>query len=298
MPSEIVGGVHGSQLDAATWRALEELYDRVWPGLPRRLRVAERLGARWADHTTPFTWFEGGRALATVGVLEHPIVLHGRDVVVAGIHSVGTDPDLRGKGLCGALLDAALTWVDERFTLAKLSTAVPAVFTSRGFRTLPTARFAVPLRAPDRPGSLRRVDLDDADQHRRMRDRLARRTPVSDVIATRDPGWLCLIDAAIERVTDRWFFEAPTLDAVLVAERGEREWIVHDVISAGPMPELGALASVLPGPFDRIVLGFTPDRIAPAATAEPVHDIPDVLAMVRGPWPALPPVGIPPLWEH
>src|SRR5688572_9540055 len=94
------GGIHGSALPPDEWAAIDALYQRVWQGMPARLRQAEVLGARWADHTTPFTWFEGGRALATVGVLEHPVVLSGREITIGGIHSVGTDPAHRGRGLC------------------------------------------------------------------------------------------------------------------------------------------------------------------------------------------------------
>jgi hypothetical protein len=198
--------------------------------------------------------------------------------------------------MCRALLDAALAWADERHDLSKLSTHVPEVFAPRGFRIMPTSRFVARASAGARAGELRRLDLSTEPDRDVLHARFAVRTPVSHVLGTRDTGWLCTIDAALARVTNAWFFDAPTLDALVVATQRDGTWIVHDIIGAR-LPDLDALIAVLPGPFDRVALTFTPDRIAPHAIAEPTPPADGVL-MVRGDWPELGPIGIPALWEH
>lgn len=280
------GGVPGTNLDRSEWNAIFALYGATWPRLPERIQHAEALGARWAEHTTPFTWFEHGRALAHVGVLEHPVRLAGADTAIAGFHAVCTDPDHRGRGLCRKVLQAALDWSSSRFPLAKLSTAVPRVYESAGFALRPTHHFALPSR-PVTPTPLRRMDLDDPDDLRLLQDHLASRVPISDVFATRDPGWLILIDAALAGVTATWFHHAPEADAILVGEQTDTGWIIDDLITSHLPPEVPPLAG-------EVVLRFTPDHVAPEATPVPAP----AEFMVRGPWPELPLFGVPALWEH
>jgi GNAT superfamily N-acetyltransferase len=280
------GGVPGMDLSPAEWAGIVALYGRVWPRLPDRIRHAEALGARWAEQTTPFTWFEHGRALAHVGVLEHPVRLAGTDTSIAGFHAVCTDPDHRGRGLCRRVLQAAIEWASPRFSLMKLSTAVPQVYESAGFVLRPTHHFALPSR-PVTSTPLRRMDLRDAADLRLLRDHLARRVPISDVFATRDPGWLILIDAALAGVTATWFHHAAEADAIVVGEQNDTGWDIDDLITPRRPPQLPPLAG-------EVVLRFTPDLVAPDATPVPVP----AELMVRGPWPELPPFGVPALWEH
>ncbi|MCA9667862.1 MAG: GNAT family N-acetyltransferase [Myxococcales bacterium] len=290
------GGVAGAALSQREWDAIHALYERVWPAMPARLRRAEALGARWADHTTPFTVFERGRAIATVGVLAHPLRLRGEDVLVGGIHSVGTDPERRGEGHCRRALDAAVRWAEQRFELLKLSTSVPPVFAGVGFVKQPLFTFAVE-HAGAGSGALRRLDLARAEDLALVRQRMAQRTPLSNVLATRDEGWLVLIDAALASVTASWFYDAPELESVLVAEhdQGGACWTVHDVIGAR-LPALGVLLAALPAPCQRVIVTFTPDRIAGPWGRERVGG--DDALMLRGAWPELPAFGMPPLWEH
>jgi hypothetical protein len=56
-------------------------------------------------------------------------------------------------------MDAAVAWIDKRFDLAKLSTAIPAFYRRRGFSVVPTHRF-VAQRAGG-CGSARAATLDD-----------------------------------------------------------------------------------------------------------------------------------------
>lgn len=283
----LCGSVHGAALSPQEWTAIEALYERVWPGMPARLRHAEVLGARWAECTTPFSWFEDGRAVATVGVLEHPIRLAGADTVVAGVHAVATDPDFRGRGLCRQLMQVAIAWAAPRLPLMELSTATPAVYTSSDFALCPTYEFEVPP-ANASPIELRLMDLDDPADLVLLRRRALNRAPVSEVYATREPGWMTIIDACLARVTARWFYDIPALDAVLVAQQTEDGWAVHDLITT-QLPER------LPPLEGRVTLWFAPDKLAANATAVP---LPTAEFMRHGPWPALPPFGVPALWEH
>src|SRR6185295_16167795 len=69
---------------------------RVWPKILPAVALADSLGFSWAEVSTPFVHYAGDRAVAHVGVIELPLVIGGRQRMVASIHGVCTDPDHRG----------------------------------------------------------------------------------------------------------------------------------------------------------------------------------------------------------
>src|SRR5262245_111203 len=284
-------GRPGPDCDATFWRALHMLQDRIWPQMSARIETARKLGVPWEAETTPFAWVEEGHALAHVGVIAHPLRLLGEDRVVAGIHAVCVDPEARGRGLGRRCMEAALAWIDERFDLAKLSTAIPAFYGRWGFSVVPTHRF-IAQRAGG-AGPARPSILDDTA---RIRALPSARTPASNVYATRDPGWLPIIDLALQGRLPDGILMVPERDCLIVARQHEDALHLDDVVG----PELPALEEVLaaiPFRFERVIYGFTPDRLDPAARAEQVPREEGVM-QVRGAWPKLPPFAVSSVWEH
>ena len=55
--------------------------------------------------------------------------------------------------------------------------------------------------------------------------------------------------------------------------------------------------TAIPFRFERVIYGFTPDRLDPDARPEPVPVEAGVM-QVRGPWPKLPPFAVSSVWEH
>jgi GNAT superfamily N-acetyltransferase len=284
-------GRPGTDYDAAFWRALHALQDRIWPQLSARIDVARKLGVHWEAATTPFAWIEEERALAHVGVIAHPLHLLGEDRVVAGIHAMCTDPEARGRGLGRRCMDAAVAWIDERFDLAKLSTAIPAFYGRWGFSVLPTHRFVA-----ERAGGGGPAHPATRDDTPRIHALLSARTPTSDVYATREPGWLPIINLALQGRLPDGLLVVPQRDFLIVARRQGEVLLLEDVIG----PELPALEEVLaaiPFRFERVIYGFTPDRLDPGARPEPVP-IEEGVMQIRGAWPQLPPFAVPSVWEH
>ena len=250
-------GRPGTDYDATFWQALHALQDRVWPQLSARLEAARKLDVHWEAQTTPFAWVEEQRALAHVGVIAHPLRLLGEDRVVAGIHAVCVDPEARGRGLARRCMEAALAWIDERFDLAKLSTASPP--STRGGASLwhqPTgSSLSVPAVA-----ARRAPRLDDTT---RIRALFSARAPTSDVYATREPGWLPIINLALQRRLPDSLLVVPQRDFLIVARQQGEVLHLDDVV--GPeLPGLEEVLAAIPFRFERVIYGFTPDRLDPA----------------------------------
>jgi GNAT superfamily N-acetyltransferase len=284
-------GRPGPDYDATFWQALHTLQDRIWPKMSARVEVARKLGVHWEAETTPFAWVEEGRALAHVGVIAHPLRLLGEDRVVAGIHAVCVDPEARGRGLGRRCMEAAIAWIDERFELVKLSTAIPAFYGRWGFSVLPTHRF-IAHRAggggPARPAIL--------DDRARIGALLSARTSTSNVYATREPGWLPIINLALQGRLPGGVLVVPQRDFLIVARQQGKMLHLDDVV--GPeLPGLDEVLAAIPFRFERVCYGFTPDRLDPGARSELVPCQEGVM-QVRGPWPKLPPFAVSSVWEH
>jgi GNAT superfamily N-acetyltransferase len=284
-------GRSGTDYDIAFWQALHALQDRIWPQMSARIEVARKLGVHWETETTPFAWIEEKRALAHVGVIAHPLRLLGEDRVVAGIHAVCVDPEARGRGLGRRCMEAAVAWIDERFNLAKLSTTIPAFYDRWGFSAVPTHRFVAQRTGGGGPA--RPATLDDTT---RLHALLSVRTPTSDIYATREPGWLPIIDLALQARLPHGVLVVPQRDFLIVARQHAEVLHLDDVV--GPeLPGLEEVLAAIPFRFERVIYNFTPDRLDPGARPEPVPVEAGVL-LVRGAWPELPPFGVSSVWEH
>jgi GNAT superfamily N-acetyltransferase len=271
--------------DPAARAAIHRLFDSVWPKLPERLEIARRAGADWHAVSTPFARFEGGEALAHVGVITIPMVHDGTPVKVAGIHAVGCHPGHRGRGHIRALLDEALTSLDV--PTAQLTTHSPRVFEGAGFRSVSQTASVVRLPAARMP--VRKLSVSDAADVALVHRLCSTRTPLSHRLGVTEPGWLLIIDEVLEQ----WGFErlhySAELDALLafgVSDQAKLELL--DVVAA-ELPPLERILACLPAGHETARVLFALDRFeADAIRTEPAW--PDFFVMVRGPYPEGPAV--------
>jgi GNAT superfamily N-acetyltransferase len=287
-------GRPGTDHDPAWWAAVHALYDEAFPGLPRGIAAARAAGVDWRTVTTPFALFENGRCVAHVGLIWHPMLLDGHRLRVAGVHAVCTAQSHRRQGLCRELLEAALAHAGP--ALAKLHTDDPPVYTGRGFRVVPTWRFAAataPRMVHWRPLHPIENDLDN----RILRDLLKDRSPVSHRCSSADEGWMVLIDAALSGRLAGDFRLLPDHEAVVCGERMADGRVLVTACIARELPPAEVVLGALADLGEHFVWSFSPDRLDPAAVPEPA---PARIGhfMVRGGWPVAEPFGISPLWEH
>lgn len=290
----LTAGRPGTDHDDRWWAAVHALYDEAFPGLPRGIAAARAIGIDWRAVTTPFAFFEDGRCIAHVGLIWHPMLLDGERHQIAGIHAVCTARTHRRQGLCRALLERALDHAGP--ALAKLHTDDPPVYTGRGFRVVPTWRFAAAT--PPQPVHWRPLRPIENDlDNRILRDILARRSPVSRRCCSRDEGWMVLIDAALSGRLAGDFRFLPDHEAVVCGQRLDDGRVLVTACFARTLPPAAVVLGALADLGDRFVWSFSPELLDPGAVPEPA---PAAIGhfMVRGDWPLPAPFGISPLWEH
>jgi predicted N-acetyltransferase YhbS len=272
---------------------LAALFGRVWRTLPAAAERAGALGFRWTDVSTPFVRWDGRyRAIAHVGVIEVPLVLEGRRVRVGSVHAVCTDPDLRGRGLCRALLEEALAFCDARYETVMLTTLIPDLYAKFGFRTLQEHAYARALSssrsAPAMP-ALRGLSADVPDDVALLRRLLAERVAVSTRVGSREAGTVLVVALLLTWGDFSRVHYHEALDVVTVHEVHDRTLVLYDVVGR-TIPPIDRLTESLDA--DRVVVLFPPERLGDGFVAEPWDPArtqslgygDDTVLMARGPF--------------
>jgi GNAT superfamily N-acetyltransferase len=296
--------MHPDYADPVRRAALYRLFDRTWTNLAGKIETAARFGWNWDEITTPFARYQNDVALAHVGVIDLPVLLDGVEHRIAGVHAVCTDPDHRRQGHYRAVMEPALRFVDEHWSIAKLSTSQPELYEPFGFRVIEQHRFVLGHRhrrdetvAHHGEAAARRLDANDLPW---LHELLVHRAPISRRFASRDPGWLLGIDEVLWTGGLSHLYEFD--DAVVAWEVLGEELQIYDLVAKerdstewrGNL--LHSLLAACPWSFERVVFWFTPDLVAPQAS--PISWAEDDFLMVRGPWPVGRPLAISPLAAH
>jgi GNAT superfamily N-acetyltransferase len=270
--------------DPALRRATVNLLGSVWSRLPGGIEQASAWGADWFQLSTPFVHLVEDQPVAHVGVIELPVVIAGRERLLAGIHAVCTLAGHRGRGHLRQTLERTLAWVETRYEAAVLWANDPAIYTRFGFVPCAESIFQGPVSRSVTGGAgrpaLRTLSLDCADDVRLLRSRLAARAPVSSRCSTREPGQLALIDLALWPPPRPAIVLIAALDCIVIYEVEDHTLWLYDVI-APRMPALAELTAALGGPLDRVAVCFSPDQLAAPELAPAPTPLTDFL-MVRG----------------
>lgn len=266
--------------DPATRLETLDLLGRIWTKLPAAVERARAWGVDWCDVSTPFVEHDAGRVVAHVGVLEIPVWLAGEPRTVAGIHAVCSDPLQRGRGHMRAAMQRALAWVDARYETALLWANDPGIYGRFGFVAREESMFVGPVHGGPARG-IQPLSLEHPADVAFVRERLADRHAVSGSIATREPGWLGLLDLALWTPGPSLAY-VPELDCIVVYAVRERFLDLYDVI-ARDIPSLADIAARLGERIDTAIVYFSPDLLAaPSLLAEPTILIDSL--MTRGAW--------------
>ena len=115
------------------------LLEESFPGIKANILRCQVLGFPWSSR--PFIKEDRGEILSHVGVMEYPLLLDGRQVVVAALHAICTKATHRGQGFASELIQEALKWAKERYEFVILFTGIPEFYEKLSFHYIQEYRF-------------------------------------------------------------------------------------------------------------------------------------------------------------
>jgi GNAT superfamily N-acetyltransferase len=256
------------------------LLDVVFPGVPQVAQNARALGASWESVSTPFVHIDGDRVISHIGVIEIPLVLHGKIVRVGSIHAVATHPSSRRRGHYGQLMEEILHHDESRYETLILTTEHPEYFQPFGFRYIQEHLFTVKSQGISGRNGMRLMDMQDANDIALLHRLLEAREPVSHVVGVvQEKAIFCFNEGS------RPLHYIPELEVMVCLELEGTRLRLLDIV--GPkLPTLAALLEQMSQPIEEVAICFSADRLAVEAQVTPDifdHDGPSYL-MVRGPF--------------
>ncbi len=266
------------QTDPFLCEQLFGLLEEVFPGLGLA-DAAERsrlLGAAWEDASTPFVRFEDGRLVAHVGVLEIPMRLGGKDILVGGIHAVATRPGFRRRGYYRQLMEAVLDYCAGRYETLLLSTGQPELYEPFGFRVVAEHAFCARVAGVEGHKGFRPLDLGTEADRRLLIRLVETREPVSDLVGVTGATALFYVNECT-----RPLYYAEDLDVLACLEVEGNHLYLFDLVGPRLYP-LAAVVERLGMPIEAVTVYFTPDKLAAEVRALPHVFEGDSLLMVRG----------------
>ena len=257
----------------------------IWPGLGNAIPKATAAGAGWHEISQAFIKRVDGQIVTHVGVIEIPLLIKGELQKVGAIHAVSTRKEQRKKGYNRECMERALAYCDERYELCQLLTDRPILYERYGFKSYPFVtyrRSLDPIPKTKSQHAFQRIDPHSVDDLARLHDQLRDRVPVSERIASKDTGWLLIIDECLEQQGIKRISYSEALKLHIVYEVKER--VLHLLDVMGPQwVDFHELLGHISEDFEAVHLYFTPDRWGEERFEK--QDFDEWVYMVRGDFP-------------
>lgn len=225
-------------------------------------------GGRWQT-CKAFAWFDDtGTCIANISAFALPLVIDGIAVRAAGLQSGAVRPSHRGHGLFRDVLQAALDYCDDQgFDAILLLTETPGLYRRHGFRVLAQHRFYAAAPTDGRAGPVRRLHIERDDDLALLRGLLDGRSPVSNRFAPLHQREMFLFNALLMPEVKLDLLEET--DAVAAWRMSEGDEFELLDVAGKEMPSLADMLASLGVAPRRIVVHFSPDRLAWEGAAVP-----------------------------
>ena len=264
--------------DPAGWKAIGDLLMTVF-GVD--IGPLDRLGGHDRSNM-PSAYFDaGGRCVANFAAFSMPLVIDGRRVRAAAWQSGAVLPDYRGRGLFRELIRITLERCEQAgFEAIVLYTDKPVLYEPYGFVAFRERSFTGPAPVGGKAlGPARRLSVENPADLALLREKLARRAPVSNRIAVCDQSLMFLLNAyLVDDVTLSWL---ETQQAVIAWRQPEADRFELLDIVAAEIPALEIILAGLDLAPKTVTVQFPPDRLGWEGTADTVDG--DLVFMMRGP---------------
>ncbi|MBS4178634.1 GNAT family N-acetyltransferase [Lederbergia citrea] len=233
------------------------LFQEVFQIDPSLLRDFYERGF-WNETYEPYTYFASEKAIANVSMFSMPLLVEGKIIKAAGIQSVMSHPDYRGKGLMKQLFTKMLETIDEEYDCMLLMTDNPKLYIPFGFRELQQSYFSARIFHEKKTSTLKKLDFFSRDDLKLIQTLMGERQPLSRRF------WPLAYDSSFylnmyHSYFNKNLYYSKELGAIMIFEVNEETCRLYDVI-AKEIPALEELVSHIPEQFINIQCYFCPDQ--------------------------------------
>ncbi|MDM9381229.1 GNAT family N-acetyltransferase [Chlorogloeopsis sp. ULAP01] len=258
---------------------LFKLLEIAFPGVKDAAVRIRKLGAPWEDASTPFIRFHDELAITHVGVLEIPMRLMGKDVVVGGIHGVCTHPQFRRRGYYREVMEEVLNYCDRRYQTLVLTTSQPELYKPFGFRWIEEHIFISKCDSKGGIDGFRLLNTSDHDDIKLLHRLLEARQPVSNILGiVNEKAIFCYQEG------NNPLYYAQDLDLIAAMKIEGNKIKLFDVVGT-QICTLEAILKRVPQPINEVEIYFCPERLDADVQALPHLLDGDSFLMVRGAFP-------------
>lgn len=236
----------------------------------------------WNEGYLPYTFFDGGRAVANVSAIPLPMLINGKTANCMGIQSVMTDPDYRKNGLMKKLFQNMLEDLEQTCEGFMLFTGSPELYTPFGFKVINQYYFKIDyIRESTKHNSLLKLDpLNNSGHLRIVTDAFKNRASLSDKFVP-----LSYLNSFYFNFYNPWLYEKMNfieeLKIVIVFDVVEGTLRIFDVIGEA-IPPLEELIPYISSHFNAIEFYFHPDAFQ-LVDVETIEYTTENKLMARGP---------------
>ncbi|OUS18750.1 hypothetical protein A9Q97_00420 [Rhodospirillales bacterium 47_12_T64] len=223
------------------------------------LSLFNKLGILTEDYRA-LSFLEKDRVVANVSYFPMPIMINGKAIAAAGIQSVATRPEFRGRGLFRKLMQKSLDDMGTRHSCQFLQTNQPELYHCFGFKSLEHHTFAGSLTSPfKRPVSTRQYDLqiETPEDLQLIQKLFTKRAPVSLRFGLMAHMASFVLNVLYNRQWHLSYFPDP--DVMIVWDQVGEQTRLIDVVGAS-FPSAELIGGCL-GRSRDITVCFPPDRL-------------------------------------
>ncbi|WP_181884379.1 GNAT family N-acetyltransferase [Neobacillus piezotolerans] len=218
----------------------------------------------WTGKYIPFSYCLGERVVANVSVSRIGLLIEGEERRGIQIGTVMVDPEFRGRGLSGKLMERVLAEFEREYDLMYLfaNHSVLDFYPKFGFTRKEEHIFSLPFKRKAGSGQLGRfLDMGDERDRQLLFQLAKRRRPISSTFAATGTEELLMFYCLNVFKDCIYYFEEE--EWVGIFEEQEGELHLYDLIG-GSLPDITSILARIAGEETRrIIFHFTPEAGLP-----------------------------------
>ncbi|KEK23499.1 GNAT family N-acetyltransferase [Bacillus gaemokensis] len=214
----------------------------------------------WDQTYKPVAYMQGEQVIANVSSFSLPLFVNGEFVNAAGIQSVMTHPDYRGKGLMKQLFCEMLQKIDEHYECAMLFTEKPELYEAFGFQVVKEHLMTLSYdKTKHKTLSLQKLNFSDEEDLQLIKEKLENSQPLSNMFSTLNYQSSFYFNMYDTKWNEKLYY-SKKLDALFVYEVKDQTLKLFGVF-ASVFPILDEICAEIPEVFTEIEFYFYPDEL-------------------------------------